>query len=68
MHDTFTVLYCWHCAGTLAIGAANNRQTLMVLRAIGVENKTHIRQCKMSSSKNIDLKRDFAAGVYMYEA
>jgi hypothetical protein len=26
------------------------------------------KQCKMSSSKNIDLSRDFAAGVYLSDA
>jgi hypothetical protein len=29
---------------------------------------THRRQCKMSSSKNIVMERDFAAGVYLSEA
>jgi hypothetical protein len=29
------------------------------------KDKTHRRQCKMSSSKNLPYKRDFAAGVYL---
>ncbi len=35
---------------------------------ISLKDKIHRRQCKMLSSKRIDLHRDFAAGVYMYEA
>ncbi len=31
-------------------------------------SRRKIRQCKMSSFKNIDLKRDFVAGVYLSEA
>ncbi len=37
----------------------------------GVEpkkDKTHRRQSKMSSSKKIDLSRDFAAAIYLCEA
>jgi hypothetical protein len=39
---------------------------LNILQSLGCD-KTHGRHCKMSSKK-IDLKRDFAAGVYLSEA
>jgi hypothetical protein len=36
--------------------------------ALGYKDKTHRRQCKMSSSIKIELWRDIAAGVYLSEA
>jgi hypothetical protein len=36
--------------------------------AAAKKDKTHRRQCKMLSSKKIDLRRDFAACVYVSEA
>ncbi len=32
------------------------------------KDKTHRRQCKISSFKKLDLQRDFEAGVYLSEA
>jgi hypothetical protein len=36
--------------------------------SIPLKDKTHRRQSKMSSSKKIDLKSDFVAGAYLFEA
>jgi hypothetical protein len=32
------------------------------------KGETHRRHCKMSSSKKIDLYRDFTAGIYLFKA